>query len=267
MNKTYGKITSYGNRWLRGFHSRRVTHNNFHSLRIEALEQRCLLSVDMLSMNSEGLSFREVLSAASIFNTSNFTPATVEEVTKHNYGDGIIISGFTNPDFADTVKSTCNRNAADTTNTDVIWQGGSSGLNLTGQDCTIGIWDGGLVLNTHQELSGRVTLKDTGNFANHATHVAGTIGADGDVANARGMASGANIWSYDFADDLAELAADAGSLVVSGLSAFLCQSVWVGHFPVNSGIRSSNMTAKWFSADFQWWIGRVHFFDASLIAM
>jgi hypothetical protein len=52
-----------------------------------------------------------------------------------------------------------------------------------------------------------------------------------------------------------------------GLSAFLCQSDWAGYFPVSSGIRSSNMMAKWFSADFQWWIGRVHFFDASLIAM
>ena len=55
--------------------------------------------------------------------------------------------------------------------------------------------------------------------------------------------------------------------VNTALSEFLCQSGWVGYFPVNSGIRSSNMTAKWFSADFQWWIGRVHFFDASLIAM
>ena len=38
----------------------------------------------------------------------------------------------------------------------------------------------------------------------------------------------------------------------TALSAFLCQSDRVGYFPFNSGIRSSNMTAKWFKADFQW---------------
>jgi len=39
------------------------------------------------------------------------------------------------------------------------------------------------------------------------------------------------------------------------------------HFPVSSGMRSSNMMAKWFNADFQLRIGIVRRFDASLIAM
>ena len=53
----------------------------------------------------------------------------------------------------------------------------------------------------------------------------------------------------------------------AGLYVFLCQPNGIRYFPVSSGIRSSNMMAKWFNADFQLRIGIVHFFDASLIAM
>ena len=63
---------------------------------------------------------------------------------------------------------------------------GSSGLNLTGTGVVVGVWDGGDVRGTHQELTPRVTDGDgaTG-VDNHATHVAGTIGATGVVANAK----------------------------------------------------------------------------------
>ena len=37
-------------------------------------------------------------------------------------------------------------------------------------------------------------------------------------------------------------------------------------YPLTSGMRSSNMIAKWFKAAFQLRIGIFHFFDASLIA-
>jgi len=42
--------------------------------------------------------------------------------------------------------------------------------------------------------------------------------------------------------------------------------LWFVGYPLTSGMRSSNMIAKWFRAAFQLRIGIFHFFDASLIA-
>ena len=62
----------------------------------------------------------------------------------------------------------------------------STGANLLrlapyavdGAGVTVGIWDGGAVRSTHQEFGGaRLTIKDGGSLADHATHVAGTIAA------------------------------------------------------------------------------------------
>ncbi len=76
---------------------------------------------------------------------------------------------------------------------------------LSGSGVSVGVWDGGLVRSTHQELVGRVTAKDTGALDDHATHVAGTLGAAGVVATARGAAPAVSIHSYDWDDDYAEM--------------------------------------------------------------
>lgn len=107
--------------------------------------------------------------------------------------------------------TTFNEDAAETTNTDDLWVGGSSGLNLTGSGFTIGEWDAGGVLTTHVEFrvgggTSRVTQKDTpGSTHYHSTHVAGTMIAEGDAAGAQGMASQANLHAYDWDDDVAEM--------------------------------------------------------------
>jgi len=111
-----------------------------------------------------------------------------------------------------------NATAADTTNTDQLWAGGGLGLNLTGSGLAVGIWDQGGVRTTHNELTGRVTIKDGSPLADHSTHVAGTIGASGVVASARGMASQVNIFSYNWDNDLAEMAAEAANIVASNHS-------------------------------------------------
>ena len=111
-----------------------------------------------------------------------------------------------------------NVDAADTTNAEDLHPGGSLGLDLTGSGYTVGIWDGGAVLDTHQEFGGRVTVIDGSTPDDHATHVAGTIGAAGVDASAEGMASGATIRSYDWTDDYAEMATDAGLIDVSNHS-------------------------------------------------
>lgn len=111
-----------------------------------------------------------------------------------------------------------NINAADTTNADQLWLGGGLGLNLTGAGLTVGIWDGGSILATHQELTGRISVIDAVGLSSHATHVAGTIGATGVNLLARGMGSGLLIRSRDFDDDVAEMATDAGLINLSNHS-------------------------------------------------
>ncbi len=110
---------------------------------------------------------------------------------------------------------THNKNAAITVGVDELWSGGMTGLNLTGSGISSGIlgeWDGGDVLTTHQELTGRVTDKDgAGTLSWHATHVAGTIIASGLYDTAKGMAYEAHLDAYDWNDDEAEMASAAAS--------------------------------------------------------
>lgn len=77
---------------------------------------------------------------------------------------------------------------------------------LDGTGVNVGIWDGGSVRSTHQEFGGRVTKKNA-SAANddHATHVAGTIGASGVDPKAKGMAPKVTIDSYDWTSDYAEM--------------------------------------------------------------
>ncbi|MFT5402869.1 MAG: hypothetical protein ACI9DF_001700, partial [Verrucomicrobiales bacterium] len=75
-----------------------------------------------------------------------------------------------------------------------------------GAGVTIGMWDGGSGRISHQEFDGRMTAVDGAASIDHATHVAGTLAATGVVGNALGMAPSALVDSYDWNDDLAEMA-------------------------------------------------------------
>ena len=98
---------------------------------------------------------------------------------------------------------TYNLDAAESISTDEVWQ---SPYNLDGNGITAAIWDGGMVRNTHQELSGRVTQQDTASKPNyHATHVAGTMIATGIQTSAQGMAYQAHLDAYDWGADLSEI--------------------------------------------------------------
>ena len=118
-----------------------------------------------------------------------------------------------------------NTTAAATTSTQTLWQGGSTGLGLTGgiQALTgkLGIWDGGRVFFDHVEFQGKggVQLDNPAANDDHATHVAGTMIAKGINTGARGMAYGnRGLIAYDFNNDAAEMAAQAGSLLLSNHS-------------------------------------------------
>ena len=100
--------------------------------------------------------------------------------------------------------ATTNRNAAISIGANLIRE--TPPYNLSGLGVRFGIWDGGGVRYSHQELAGRVTIMDAAGFGSHATHVAGTIGAQGVVPGALGMAPRVTIDSYEWNYDLAEMA-------------------------------------------------------------
>jgi len=98
-------------------------------------------------------------------------------------------------------RTSMNKNAAISTAANLAQ---AAPYSLDGSGVKVGVWDGGSVRNTHRELTGRVTKRNTtAPVDDHATHVAGTIGAAGADAEARGMAPKANIDSYDWDNDYA----------------------------------------------------------------
>ena len=156
---------------------------------------------------------------------------------------------------------TSNLGAAQTSRTHRLWPGGGLGLNLSGQRLTLccisgpngpqsyfydpkaGIWDGGGVRATHQELVGRVTQRDAVSSSdNHATHVAGTMIASGEQPTAKGMAYAAKLDAYDWNSDEGEMAgAAAQGLLMSNHSYGLITGWAYGDY---DGLGSS----RWF-----WW--------------
>ena len=95
------------------------------------------------------------------------------------------------------------RNAVTAKNLKVskLWSGT---YNLNGENMSIGVVDGGVVRSTHQEFTSngvtRIINKSNSDTNFHATHVAGTIVAEGDKSIARGMANKATVYSYSFSD-------------------------------------------------------------------
>ena len=106
--------------------------------------------------------------------------------------------------------STENINAAYTVGVDDLWPGGSSGLSLTGSGFTISEWDAGAVRSSHHEfMSGgqsRITQIDGATSTHpHATHVAGTMVAQGVNGVAKGMSPQAHLHAYDWNNDNSEM--------------------------------------------------------------
>ena len=99
-------------------------------------------------------------------------------------------------------KQSRNLKSASYENIKPLW---SDTYHLEGQGMRVAVVDGGYVRNTHKEFVDRgvssVLLKGSGSdFADHATHVAGTIMANGVNNKAHGVASDATLYSYTFAD-------------------------------------------------------------------
>ena len=95
-----------------------------------------------------------------------------------------------------------------------LYTGGSLGVNISGQNMVVGVWDGGQVRATHELLTGKVVMQ-TGQTVqsaggdDHMTHVSGTIvgkdGIGGNGTSARGIAYSATAKCYDWDNDLTEM--------------------------------------------------------------
>src|SRR3954469_4013132 len=79
-------------------------------------------------------------------------------------GNHAVLIGLSQKGFPLYVTTNNNVISAATIGTNQLWPGGSTGLNLNGSTAAlkskIAIWDGGRVLATHDELTGRVLQKD-----------------------------------------------------------------------------------------------------------
>ena len=156
------------------------------------------------------------------------------EISRKLPGGGILklhsVDRKGNPIYYKTFSS----ETAATTSTDKVWDGGVSGLSLSGNSESVsnrlGIWDGGPVRRAHQELSGRISQEDNaGNSWNdHATHVAGIMIGTGVNSAAKGMAYEADLRAWDWDNDLTEMSeAAADGLLLSNHSYGLGNIGWV----------------------------------------
>ncbi len=162
---------------------------------------------------------------------TNFTKALQLAKQKHwnlivtdNRGNKAYLVGITNNKLPKYYSAFNNTIAAATTKANQLWAGGASGLNLSGASSNmtnkLAIWDGGKVLQSHQELVGRITQKDsTTSVIDHATHVSGTLIASGVNPIAKGMAYGLHgIIAYDFYNDISEISNEAPNIIISNHS-------------------------------------------------
>src|SRR5690606_18400709 len=107
--------------------------------------------------------------------------------------------------------TTFNINAANTTGASSLQSGGELGLDLSGKGMVVGIYDQTRHKANHRDFGNRVTQMDgsTEVISNHATHVTGTILAEGLNRNARGMANEATGWAFNWDGDVSKMIQNA----------------------------------------------------------
>ena len=109
-----------------------------------------------------------------------------------------------------TYITTFNKEAAISTRTNFLYSGGELNLNIEGQNMSAFIWDINHPEVSHQEFddngSSKVTIGDTFSVGgNHATHVLGTMIANGEIIISKGMAPKANSYAFNAINDKSEV--------------------------------------------------------------
>ncbi len=129
--------------------------------------------------------------------------------------DGTVIQLMDVVDGKPVFNITHNVGAAITTRADRLWEGGSSGLEISGEGYDkLGEWDGGATRVSHQEftnlgLSRVIQADNATQLSSHATHVAGTLIGGGANMSAKGMAYKGLLKAYDWNNAESEMAAAA----------------------------------------------------------
>ncbi len=115
-----------------------------------------------------------------------------------------------NPVFINTKDTTANATVKGT----ALHTGGSMGVNISGQNMVLGVWDGGQINGSHELLSGvgkvamqsGQTLNDNVNGGNDHQQAVTGIAIGKDIGNtAKGIAYSATSLNYDWNNDLVEM--------------------------------------------------------------
>jgi hypothetical protein len=161
-------------------------------------------------------------------------------MTLPNGGNALLVGVF--DDGTPKYYATYNREGAITTRANTVNTGGVAGLDLNGENMIAGVWDGGLVRESHNLLEDRVLQIDNpGSISSHATHVSGTMVGSGSQVNgqAKGMAPMAEILAYDFGADEPEMtsAASQGMILSNhsyGIPADNVPLWYIGYYDSNA---------------------------------
>ena len=161
-------------------------------------------------------------------------------MTLPNGGNALLVGVF--DDGTPKYYATYNREGAITTRANTVNTGGVAGLNLNGENMIAGVWDGGLVRESHNLLEDRVLQIDNpGSISSHATHVSGTMVGSGSQVNgqAKGMAPMAELLAYDFGGDEPEMtsAASQGMILSNhsyGIPADNVPLWYIGYYDSNA---------------------------------
>ena len=117
--------------------------------------------------------------------------------------------------------------------------------NLSGNGVSVGVWDIGLVDNTHADFAGRIRIMDTNSpmgILPHATHVDGIVGGSGSLSASkggyprqwRGLAPSVQILSWDNVNEIAEC-----NPAINSLGVTISQNSWgvtIGSFYGNCSL-------------------------------
>nr|WP_299382389.1 S8 family serine peptidase [Allomuricauda sp.] len=116
--------------------------------------------------------------------------------------------------------TTLNDPARQTSRAHTLYSNGILDLGLDGTGLTVGVWDAGIALITHQEYGGRVSDGDASmEIDDHATMVTGNMISSGINSKARGAAYGAHAITHNWTRDKIEVAeAAANGLLLSNHS-------------------------------------------------
>ncbi|SMP07582.1 S8 family serine peptidase [Chryseobacterium profundimaris] len=141
----------------------------------------------------------------------NQNPGFSKKINLSNYGIRELVDALPSGELI--FAQTDNAGASITARTNKLYSGGTLGLNIQGQNMIAGVWDGGSARTTHQEFmvggTSKLTNMDGAANIDHATHVTGTICAQGILSTAKGIAFNASVFNYDWNDDLSEMLSQA----------------------------------------------------------